>query len=165
MNLPIDPVERIIDRDSALDLATLLILEDEVRQIDKWIYRRAPDRWPPAPPEGGKGVFFAGFPGIHRSRFPDGTFEFGIYTGLGVATSVSEDKIIYQYERQHFVDVLGLGIPPENEWLGGLSGAPLWTVTSFGWRLGGIIYQWSTDYEFLYARRPDFIHADGQIHP
>lgn len=163
MDLPFDPESRIIDRDPNLDLATLEISEGEVQSLDKWIYRRAQDRWPPDPPEEGKGVFFAGFPGIYRSILDDGSIEFGIYTGLGVATSVSEEKIVYQYEREHFVDVLGHGIPPEHEWLGGLSGAPLWTVTSFGWRLAGVIYQWSTDYEFLYARRAHFIQPDGQI--
>lgn len=163
LDLIIEPESRIIDRDPELDLATLSFSAEEVAGIDKWVYTRTPDQWPPAPPEKGKGVFFAGFPGQFREQIDPDFWEFGIYTGLGVATRVYDDQIIYQFEREHLVDILGKGIPPENQWLGGLSGAPLWTVTSFGWRLGGVIYEWSQDYELLYARRPEALRCDGTL--
>ncbi len=125
-----------------------------------------PDQWPPKPPEEGKGVFFAGFPNGRVLQLEDHSWEFGIYRGLGVATSVATDTIVYQYNRDHMIDTLGLGLPPTNEFLGGMSGAALWTVVQnksglMSWRLGGVIYQWSTKFELLYARRADALRPDG----
>lgn len=51
-------------------------------------------------------------------------------------------------------------------WLGGLSGAPLWTLVEgdvFWWRLAGVLVEYSTELDLLIARRPDAILRDGRL--
>jgi hypothetical protein len=142
--LPFDPEERLVDGDQRLDIATFRIEATEVARIGKWIYRHVQSKWPPPPPEHDKGVFFAGFPSIHHQIRPDQVVDWRIYSALLTTKVVKDREVICQFEREDFVDILGLGLPPRNQWLGGLSGAPLWTLTEnhlFAWRLGGIIFQ------------------------
>jgi hypothetical protein len=165
--LRFDPEERLIDRDPTLDIATFRITEREVETImGKWIHR--PAQWPPLPPEEGKGVFTAGSPAVHRRILSGHAIEWGVYSLLVTATAVSDEKIICQFERGEWVDPRGfeLAEPPPKPSIPGLSGAPLWTLTenaTIGWRLGGVIYQFSEDFELLYVRRPDCIRQDGTL--
>jgi hypothetical protein len=165
-NLPFVPEARLIDRDPELDVATFRIEEREVEADGKVIHRVSPNNWPPKPPDLGKGVFFAGYPKVHRKVHHPKKVEWGTYVGVLTATSIGERHIVCQYERDEMVDMFGTGTPPVGQWLGGLSGAPLWTLVEtgvFSWRLGGILYQFSTEFEVLYARRPDCILADGRL--
>jgi len=165
-NLPLVPEERIIDGDEYLDVVTFRITEEEVAHIGKWIYRHDQAKWPPQPPEVGKAVFFAGFPSIHRTLHQSERIDWDIYSAVLTATVVNDREVICQFEREEFIDILGLGLPPRHQWLGGLSGAPLWTLTQnsiFGWRLGGIIFQYSKDYELLYAKHPVCIAPEGTL--
>lgn len=160
------PEERFIDKDQRLDVATFRITDEEITRLEKWVYRCDRSKWPPRPPATGKGVFFSGFPFVERKPFGDRSIEFGIYSGILTATSVREDAIVCQFERDEWVDIVGGGLPPRNQWLGGLSGAPLWTLTEtavFSWRLAGIIYEFSQDYELLYVRRPECVSPDGTL--
>jgi hypothetical protein len=47
-------------------------------------------------------------------------------------------------EREHLMDVLGTGLPPEKYNFGGMSGGPMLTVVEHkgirGWRLAGVLY-------------------------
>jgi len=166
LDLVIDPESRLIARDPDRDVATMAFTKEEIAALDKWVFTAVPDKWPPMPPQEGKGVFFAGFPNNRVTQIEGRLWEFGIYAGLGVASSVGSDKIVYQYDRQHMIDTLGLGLPPTNEFLGGMSGAALWAVVQsesglMSWRLAGVIYEWSTDFELLYSRRADVLRSDG----
>ena len=56
--------------------------------------------------------------------------------------------------------------PYEPQWLGGISGAPIWTLVQgvlFSWRLAGVIVEYSEDYGILIATRSDVIAPDGRI--
>lgn len=80
-------------------------------------------------------------------------------------------------EREHLMDVLGTGLPPEKYNFGGMSGGPMLTVVEHkgirGWRLAGVIYdgpnpsadpaQWIDGLEIIKARRADFILPDGTL--
>jgi hypothetical protein len=149
--------------DDHLDIATFLSPPSVPERLKKWVYRRSQATWPPPPPEQGKGVFFAGFPALYRDEPAPDEARFGLYGGLVTATSVKDDHIVCQLRREYLEDILGHGLPPKNAWLGGISGAPGWTLTSVGWRLAGIIYEFSQDYELFYMRRPESIRADGTI--
>jgi len=114
----------------------------------------------------GKGVFLAGFPGEERIVESADSINFGIYTAILTATVVKETEIVCQFEREDFVDVLGLGLPRYPQQLGGLSGAALWTLTQndyFAWRLGGVVVEFGAAFELLRARRPDCIRRDGSL--
>ncbi len=163
-NLIFDPEDRLIDRDEGLDVATFRIEESEIKRLGKWIHKVAQSEWPPNPPQVGQGVFFAGFPA--RTIVGDDSIIYDIHSALLIATVVNDRNIICQFERDEWVDILGKGLPPKNNWLGGLSGAPLWTLQEkpvVKWSLGGIISEYSQDFELLYATRPDPIMPDGTL--
>jgi hypothetical protein len=67
-NLRIDPEDRLIARSAALDIATFVISPDEVKRTGDGRFAMSFD---PMVPQLGKGVFFAGFPGIARRRLSD----------------------------------------------------------------------------------------------
>jgi len=92
-NMPFRLEERVIAVDKRLDVATFRIKEQEVKSIGRWIYRHDPAKWPPLPPEQGKGVFFAGYPGGYRGYRSDREIDFGIYAGILTATVVKEDTL------------------------------------------------------------------------
>jgi hypothetical protein len=121
-----------------------------------------------------RGVVFAGFPGIERKSSRRLNVDFGAMFGSGVASSISDRNVSCLFERERWIDVLGLGLPPPEYPLGGLSGGPMLTVVEDklrAYRLAGIIVQGpnkqaeeSIDgFEVLRARRADFIKADGAI--
>lgn len=64
-NLRFDPEDRIIARSDSLDIATFLIAENEIGRAGDG---RFPMSFNPMMPQTGKGVFFAGFPGVARRR-------------------------------------------------------------------------------------------------
>jgi hypothetical protein len=157
---PLD--ERLIDRDESLDVATFHITEGEIERTTTWLHR--PERWPPLPPEQGRGVFFTGFTREAREQ-DDTSVTFGGVSLLVTATVVGEDTIKCQFDRESFVD-MGSGIPPTRLALEGTSGAPLWTLVDkpvVGWRLAGVVIQYNPPYEILVARRADCIRADGRL--
>jgi hypothetical protein len=159
------PEEALIAIDDDYDVVTFRADESVAEKAEKWIYRRSPSQWPPPPPDQGKGVFFGGFPKLYREEPAPDEIDFGLYGALLTATSVREDRITCQLDHDYIEDLLDLGLPPKNAWLGGMSGAPAWTVTETGWRLAGVIYQYSEESELFFIRRPERIRADGVIIP
>ena len=167
-NIVFSPQERLIDRDTKIDVATFSVKNKEIEIDKKTVHMVDTRNWPPKPPEVGKGIFFAGYPGGYRTaQIRKGVeVNFGTYFSVLVATSVKDNDIICQYERNEIINMFVDSELPYPQNLGGLSGAPLWTLVQtniFSWRLGGIIYQFSPDFELLYARRPDCLLADGRI--
>jgi hypothetical protein len=160
------PEDRLIDRDQELDIVTFTIDKKEVEADGKVIHRVDPNNWPPKPPDIGKGIFFAGYPKEYRRAGNSKEYVFGTYVGVLTATLVNEQHIACQFDRDEIVDMFGNDELPKRQFLGGLSGAPLWTLVQtniFSWRLGGIIYKFNPEFDLLYARRPDCILTDGQI--
>jgi hypothetical protein len=160
--LAFQPEERLIDRDERLDVATFHITESEIERTTKWLHQ--PERWPPSPPEQGRGVFFTGFARSTREQ-DDTSVTFGGVSLLLTATVLGEDTIKCQFDRESFVD-MGSGIPPMNLALDGVSGAPLWTLVDkpiVGWRLAGVIVEYTPPFEILVARRADCIRGDGHL--
>ncbi len=160
------PEDRLIDHNPDLDLATFRMEEREISADGKIVHRVDPTGWPPKPPDLDKGVFFAGYPQVHRKTHGAHQVEWGTHVGVLTATSVRERDVICQFHREEMVDMFGTGVPPQGQWLGGLSGTPLWTLVQtaiFSWRLAGILYQFGGDFEIIYARRPDSILPDGHL--
>jgi len=166
LNLSFKPEERRIDSDADFDIATFRISKDEVEKVGKAILMGNQSAWPPKPPQEGKGVFFAGFPGKERLQEGPRKINFGIFHGACVATSVSERQISVQVEHKDLVDT-GFGIAPENYDLGGLSGAPLLTLVEhkgvMSWRLGGVIRSAHPEWAIFKATRADCILMNGRL--
>lgn len=163
MNVGFDPLKHLVDIDDSIDIATINVPNDLPDRVGKWTYQRQASSWPPPPPMQGRGLFFTGFPGIYRTESASDTVEFGLYGAILTATAVSEQRIISQLDRDHIETLSGLEPPPMNAPLGGMSGSPGWTLTQVGWRLAGVLYQYSQDYELFYFRAADRIRPDGSL--
>ena len=90
-----------------------------------------------------------------------------VYGAGGVSTSVNDNSIVCQIERENLLPVLELPIPERGYHVGGLSGAPLfanWESSIVYWRLAGVIYEGGgEELELVWAAHADRIRADGTI--
>lgn len=163
-DLRFDPEDRLVVRSAPLDIATFLITADEIRRTGDGRFAMSFD---PMIPQTGKGVFFAGFPGLARRRLSERAIENGIFTALTVADNVTGREISGHFDRERQVDKPGRPTAPEGYDIGGVSGAPLVTMVDSAnlcyWRLGGVMTAFSTSLEIFYATRADFINADGTL--
>lgn len=157
--------ERMIARDSKLDVATFAIEREELESFgNKWAHRPSYD-WPPPPPQVDRGVLFTGFPKVLREERGI-ELVWSTYTGLQIAQVVEDDRILVQYEREYFIDPLGRGIPPEGLWIGGMSGCPLfalWEKPIEHLRLAGVGIEFDESLELCRFRPIQCIQADGTI--
>jgi len=168
---------RILCRHPDIDIATFQISADEIRSMGRTVFTGQQSIWPPPPPERDRGVLFAGIPGVHTSWLSSNEISFGVAPGIGIATSVGDRDISFQIKRQHLVDAMGNGVPPENFDFGGMSGGPMLTIVEHNglrsYRLAGVIYQGPnpscdateaiSGLEIVRARRADFILTDGRL--
>lgn len=179
-DLPFDPegANAIIAEDADIDIATFRISENDIRTIGKTILTGCQREWPPSPPQQDRGVYFAGFPGVDTLAVSARELSFGIATGGGVASSVSELDVSSLIEHEYLIPVLGRGLLPENFDFRGISGGPMLSVIEpkgllRSWALAGVIYEGpstSSDpneaiagLEVIRARRAHFINPDGTL--
>ncbi len=174
---PLPLGDRLIAADRAHDVATFTVTEGEVSELKR--YGKIPlagsqTKWPPAPPAVDRGVFFVGFPGDQRVLMPyrgggEVRVEFGAYTALAVASSVSATGLSLLFDHEQTFDAGLRPLMPTRENMGGCSGAPILTFVEyrgiFTWRLGGVVNE-AVD-GIVKAARADCINADGTInsHP
>jgi hypothetical protein len=156
---------RLISRSDELDLATFDLSGLVCRFGKGWVSKAPLQAWPPVPPQEGRGILIGGYPGIAREVIAPRNVCFGIFTGLCIARTVSDDQISCLFERDYLTDQGDL-LPNTN--LGGISGGPLITVlesSSFlvSYRLGGIVSEASAELEKVFAKRADFIADDGRF--
>lgn len=178
-DLVFDPDDKnpIIDLHNDIDIATFRISDAEIRSIGKTVLTGYQRSWPPRPPQQDCGIYYSGFAGIATLWLSPREISFGAVAGSGVASSVSETDVSTLVEREHLLDVMGTGLPPENFNFGGISGGPMLTVIEHrglrSWQLAGVIYQGpntSNDpeqaiagLEIIRTRRAHFILADGKL--
>lgn len=177
-NLRITNMEkRIIDYDQGLDVVTFSLTEDEVKQIGFRVYERAAEKWPPSPPEKGKGIVFMGFPAEKRKVINKKAIEFEGVTECLVVTDVGLDHLDIQIRLKDLRSLYGESIPALDRNLGGYSGAPVWVVSSGLGELcwpGGIISKMprglvldgeenGDQFLCIIARRVNIINADGTL--
>lgn len=117
---------RVIARSAELDLATLEFggLIERLGWPDKQPLRS----WPLIPPQENRGIMIGGYPGIERRVDGPKEVNFGIFTALAVARTVSEDQISCLFEREFMIDSGPIQTLPPNTDLGGISGGPVITV-------------------------------------
>lgn len=165
-NLPFIPEERLIERNSQLDIATFQITESELDTMNKKIHHTP--QWPPSPPEISKGVFLIGYPG-HKKRRSENSIGWENFFLLLTADRIDDEKITCQIIREDWgnpFDGSEFQDLPPNQNLRSLSGTPLWTLVEnpiISWRLAGIVQQLNEGYEILYAIRPNRIKLNGKL--
>ena len=168
--------QRLIQQSSHHDVATFRIGEEEIEHLGVSVLTARPT----IPDEGRGGVAFVGFPGALReivgiggSRIlPEMMFSFAVFPGFGIAASVSNRQITFQFEHEALIQTPGFSAPPADLELGGMSGGPLLArVQTVGgiehWAPAGIITagEMLPQYEsgFLFAARADCLTLDGKI--
>lgn len=164
--------ERLIDVSKVLDVATFALDEDLVKRLGKTPL----GFWPPKPPHEGKGIMIAGYPGGERVESKDFSVNFGLFTALGVARTVTDKQVTWLMEREFLLAKTKIPPPPPEYDLGGISGGPLisWFESEnfvSHYCLSGIVvehpdYKNNTDMppiERLIAVRADAIAESGKI--
>ncbi|MGF6759386.1 hypothetical protein [Paraburkholderia sp. GAS42] len=116
-----DLLERVIDVSDKLDVATFALDEDLVKRLGKTPL----GVWPPMPPQEGKGIMIAGYPAVERVESKDFTVDFGLFTAIGVARTVTDMQITWLMERDFLLAKANIPAPPPEYELGGVSGGPL----------------------------------------
>ena len=169
-NVILNPLEYLIDESSGseLDLATLNLKEINIKEISLGkeigtsFFR--PVTWPPDDVKVGDFIAFGGFPGKLREQTSSGDLIFGSFSsGASEVSSVNDEYFVCQFEREYWVESLGIKSEKNLRELGGLSGGPVFIMRKLYWEFVGIIYQFSTDYDLLYIRKAKFINKDGSI--
>ena len=169
-----DLLSRVIDVSERLDLATIAIDERVLNKLgEAWALTPLTD-WPLQPPQEGRGIMLAGYPGIDRLQPDCFKINWGLFTAIGVARTVTDTQITWVVEREYQVENTKIRTLPPNYDLGGVSGGPLisWFETPSyvaHHRLSGIITE-HPDYEKsdfsierLIAIREDVIREGGTI--
>lgn len=165
-------IDSVIDISDKYDLATIAIDEKLLGRLGKAITPL--EGWPPKPPQEGRGIMIAGYPGIERMQPEAFKIDFGLFTALVIARTVTQTQITWLLEPEHQLENAKIKPPPPYYNLGGVSGGPLisWFetenfVTHFC--LSGIVTE-HPDYEKndfaierLVAIRADLIRDDGTI--
>jgi hypothetical protein len=172
-----DLEDRIIARNVEKDIATFRLTEMEVDALDISVLTSHPN----TPLERRGGVAFVGFPGIQRDLVEvrednDGAVLvlcWGVFPGFGVAASVSERQISFEFDRGNLASPPpGFSAPALDMDLGGMSGGPMLMKceTPSGleyWAPAGVITQgkmqpnWNSG--FLFASRLDGLTQNGQL--
>lgn len=167
-----DLLERIICTSSKYDLVTFLVDENLARQLGKTF--QPLQQWPPIPPQEGRGIMLAGYPGVERNA-KQMDVEFGLFTALVTARTVTDTQITWLIDPSTQITDTKILPPPPKYCMGGLSGGPLLTCIEseqhiLTYALGGIITE-QPDYlinefstERLITVRADLIMNSGRIH-
>jgi hypothetical protein len=175
--LPIHLRDRIIDANHDLDIATFRVTEEEVRATRHTVLTGYQKAWPPPSPQRDRGIVYCGYPGTGREVLAPREISFGCVASNGIATSVNEDSISVQIEREHLFPLLGEGMIPENYDFRGISGGPLiaivQTSTIRSWMPAGVIIRGPNTsnnveeaipgFEVITARPIQFILPNGEL--
>lgn len=158
-----NPVDRLINHCTTLDIATFKIHENEINQIG---IKQSLTLWPPMVPEENKGIILTGIPGNEREEVNDNEVIFDKYSVLATASSISERQITCHINRDEVAPIKGRQMPPKDFDIGGMSGGPVLAVRESGnglvsFPLAGVITQGNGD--TIFASRADVIQADGTI--
>jgi hypothetical protein len=156
----IDLRSRLIARGKVTDIATYRVSHAEVLEAGVVPYSGA---WPPDPPAIGQGLRFAGFPGTDTRSLGNDQFEVGLCTGAGVTDSVSDRDVSCVVRREDMMRIEGLALPEDNFDFAGMSGGMVLALVPqpiLSWRLVGVIYESSIQFEIIKAARADCIRED-----
>ncbi len=171
-NLEFDPESRLRGGGGAggVDIVTFAFTYEELKQIGKQALIVDAASWPPPHPFSGQGAYLAGFPGASRLWLNSRSMSYGLYVGSTAINVASDRQITCPFSREYWIDVAGLGLPPQGYDLGGISGGPLLMAMdddgAWSFHLAGVISeaQTSINYETVVSTPAHFIAPDGSIY-
>jgi hypothetical protein len=166
--LPLDPDVQLVDLSQQLDLAVLEVQPHQLvdTSLELGLQRAkffGPATWPPKPVEKTDAVSFAGFPAVWREQTGLNRFEMfmfshgaaGVYSAREThfATRLELDKVVTLSSAKQVTD------------MGGMSGGPVfrWRSKSPEPQLVGIVYEYQSSFDLLFARSTRVILQDGKI--
>ncbi len=165
-----NPRDRMIATSGESDVATFSVGARELAALGRFAHQ-VPGRWPPPPPEEGKGIFYGGFRGV--DRLVEGkTIDFGFAAGAGVATVVDRKGLMIEFDRKSWVCQTRWTPPKEGESWGGASGGPVFAVQKnrgagrpelFSWRVVGVIAQGEAAWEVIRVHTLWNVNPDGTM--
>ncbi|AZO44950.1 hypothetical protein EJ076_29535 [Mesorhizobium sp. M7D.F.Ca.US.005.01.1.1] len=169
-NVGFNPEDRLIawGKELGVDIATFRVTPEEVAATGKKVVRGIDGPWP-QPPNIGELVYFGGFPGVERDVIAPDEISLGLHSAMVGLTSFTDYQLCCQFDRNYWVDVRGLGLPPVGYELGGISGGPMiqpiFNNGVWDWRLVGAISEaiMAEDFERITAVRAHFILPDGRL--
>ncbi len=143
------------------DIVTFAISRSELAFLG--VQAHSPATWPAQPPQEGKGIILGGFRGFERIQ--NGLqVQWGFCHGLGPATSVHQDTIAIQFEREEWEQIEGLPEPQPGEPWGGVSGGPVFAMYEgppVRWSAVAVIKEFSQDFEIIFASMLTDIRPNG----
>jgi hypothetical protein len=143
----LSPALETMWRDESNDLALIPISEAQVGKVGVLVCD--PIRgWPPPHPMPGRYVLLSGFPGVKRQQEDTRVFLNAMSTLMQV-TTVGNNYLVCQVEREHLVAFDENGIPPHGTDWGGMSGGPVFLVDNLVYPLVGVISEFNTDLELV----------------
>ncbi len=171
-NVEFDPERRLkgIGELKGVDIATFDLTYEELQKIGKRALVADASSWPPPHPFSGQGAYLAGFPAASRLWIDSGSLSYGLYVASPMINVASDRQITCPFAREYWVDVAGLGFPPQGYDLGGISGGPLMMAMDkdgvWSFQLAGVISEAKTsmDYETVVSTPAHFIALDGHIY-
>jgi len=165
----LDPLAQLKVEDTKLDYALVGLSEEQAAEVVDHdspfgdSYFASPASWPPNPVVAGDFITFGGFPGELRKAVSFDELSFGSYSsGASRVTTVGEDYLVCQFERDHWVKH---GYEPEPSTIRGMSGGPAFAIRKgpetgiITYEFVGHIYEFSESYELLYVRLASVIHV------
>ncbi|MDO8271307.1 MAG: hypothetical protein Q7U82_05200 [Gammaproteobacteria bacterium] len=171
INVPLQ--QRLISKGSKdyIDVATFELTQRELAEFSGRTLSGDQDLWPPAPPKEGWAAVVAGYPGVERIQRAQFECSFGVTCFNIPVSSVSEYQFVCAFERQHWIDEFGKGLPGINFDFGGISGAPVLSLIMRDsgiatWRLAGVAYQAGgseISEGILFANHARIIGSDGNV--
>lgn len=164
----LDILDRLIDEDDALDVATLDLSNierfNDTEELPIGIEFHKPRRWPPEVVSTAEAVHIAGFPEVFRAPKPPHHMDFKTLALAGQPVrSVYSSRLGIQFERQYWV---GSGLGRDLTNLSGMSGSPVFVTRGEQieyFELVGIFFAFSPEYDIALARATTVIAQDGSI--
>lgn len=159
---------RLISRGVHTDIATYRIDLAELEDLKVSVLTERREWWPPKPPTINQGIIFAGFPSVDLQRPAERQLNWGIYSAIGIATAVNGRDVSCLLEHDEWLlETSAAPLPEPGFDLGGLSGAPVLTLSSgviTEWHLAGVIYECARDLaEIVKAAHAHHIEPDGTV--
>lgn len=159
------PELTLIGMDEELDLATFELTENDLIRMGKKVSPLS--IWPPRMPKEKGGILIGGYPKLGRVVMDRGVVEWGMLVAIGIVDQIVRDQIVWTIERDFNIPHPTIPDVPANACLGGISGGPVLALIETGGlqyqALAGIVVQGNSAYDFVIARRADYIQADGSI--
>lgn len=167
----IDLTCQLLDRSDDLDIATILLRQDQLsavlvdntgNPIGTSLFR--PASWPPEPPTEGDIISFGGFPGHFREIINLQDIQFATFSsGATLVSSSSERQFICAFERCYWDIAFGDQLHLDLKSFGGMSGGPAFIFRGLHYDLVGIVKEFEENLDAMVFSSLKWLQADGHI--